>query len=163
MNKKAIAVLSGLTGMVVGTSLGIGIVSKTIGNSEQKIQKMAEKHFALFLLMNQWVKVKQKGKNLSSYFEKRGYHNIAIYGMSYVGETLVDELMGTGINIAYGIDQNADGLYSDIDVVSLDEVLDDVDVIVVTAITFFNEIEKKLKEKTTAPIISLEEIISDLE
>lgn len=55
--------------------------------------------------MNQWVKIKQEGKNLSEYFEESWYKRIAIYGMNYAGETLVDELKDIGITIAYGIDK----------------------------------------------------------
>ena len=62
------------------------------GEAEGKTRELAEKHLALFLMMNQWVKVKQEGKNLSCYFEKNGYKKIAIYGMSYAGETLLEEL-----------------------------------------------------------------------
>lgn len=162
MNKRVVAIISGLSGVALGTLLGIGFISKVIGNSEKKIQKMSEKHLALFLLMNQWVKVKQRGNNLSSYLKKNGYHNIAIYGMNYVGETLVDELKDTGIHIAYGIDQKADGLYADINIVSPEDELESVDAIVVTAITFFDEIEEKLKRKTDVPIISLEEIVCEV-
>ena len=58
---------------------------------------------SLFLMMNQWVKVKQDGKNLSSYFEKEGYKQIAIYGMSYAGETLMEELIDSPVTVKYGI------------------------------------------------------------
>ena len=112
--------------------------------------------------MNQWVKVKQEGKKLSTYFEQNGYKKIAIYGMSYAGETLVDELKDTGIEIVYGIDKRADSLYADIDIISIDDLRDDVDAIVVTAITFFDEIEEMLSEKVDCPIISLEDILYEV-
>lgn len=86
--------------------------------------------------MKQWVEVKQEGKNLSEYFMRSGYKNIAIYGMSYAGETLVNELKDTEINVKYGIDRNADSIYGEIDVVSMEDDLEEVDAIVVTAITF---------------------------
>jgi len=52
--------------------------------------------------------------------------------MSYAGETLIAELKGTEIEIAYGIDRNADNIYADMDVVSVDDVLEPVDAVVVT-------------------------------
>ena len=91
--------------------------------------------------MNQWVKVKQEGKQLSHYFKNNGFKKIAIYGMSYAGKTLIDELKGTGITVAYGIDKKADTIYADIDILSVEDSLADVDAVVVTAITFFNEIK----------------------
>lgn len=158
MNKGVIGVLSLLAGAAVGAA-GTG---KTIGKQVNENKQMSDKHLALFLMMNQWVKVKQEGKNLASYFEKEGYKEIAIYGMSYAGETLVEELEGSNIKIKYGIDRKADNIYADIDIVSPDDSLDEVDAIVVTSITFFDEIEAKLSEKIDCPIISLEDILYEV-
>lgn len=88
MKKGTISILSVLTGVVFGG----GIAGKFIGDKEKEAQGMSKKHLSLFLMMNQWVRIKQEGKNLSSYFEKNGYKNIAVYGMSYAGETLIEEL-----------------------------------------------------------------------
>ena len=82
--------------------------------------------------------------------------------MSYAGETLIEELKETEIEIAYGIDKKADSLYSDIDVFSMEDLLEEVDVIVVTAITFYDEIEEKLSEKVKCPIVSLEDILYEV-
>lgn len=158
MKKSLISILSLLT----GAAAGAGTVGKISGDKLQKAKNMSDKHLALFLMMNQWVKVKQEGKNLSSYLQKNGYKRIAIYGMSYAGETLVEELKNTGIEVAYGIDKNADSMYSDVDIMSMDDSLDEVDAIVVTAITFFDEIEEKLLEKMDCPIISLEDILYEV-
>lgn len=158
MRKGMISVLSTLA----GTMLGAGVVGRMTGERIRYKQRMSEKHLSLFLMMNQWVKVKQEGKNLASYFEQKGYKKIAVYGMSYAGETLVAELMGTDISIAYGIDKNADSIYVDVDIMSMEEDLDPVDAVVVTAITFFDEIENKLSEKIDCPIISLEDILYEV-
>ncbi len=155
MKKGVISALSALA----GAAAGAGAVGKVIAEANEKSKAMSDKHLALFLMMNQWVKVKQKGKNLSEYFKKNGYQKIAIYGMSYAGETLVDELKNTGIEVAYGIDRNADALYSDVEVRSLEEELGEVDAVVVTAITFFDEIEEKLSTKLSCPIVSLEDVL----
>lgn len=155
MRKGIITILSTLA----GAATGAGVAGKMAGKKTKTVQQYADKHLALFLMMNQWVRVKQEGKNLSSYFERNGYKRIAIYGMSYAGETLLEELRGTGIEIVYGIDQKADSLYADVDIVSLEDSLEEVDAVVVTAITFFDEIEAKLSEKVNCPVISLEDIL----
>lgn len=162
MKKGTISALSALTGTVVGVVAGYAAVAKVTGATESKTMQLAEKHFALFLMMNQWVKVKQEGKNLSSYFAKHGYKKIAIYGMSYAGETLLDELKDSEVQVAYGIDQNADGIYADVDIVSVEDTLEEVDAIVVTAITFFGEIEEMLGKKVKCPIVSLENILNEV-
>lgn len=158
MNKGMVSAISALT----GAALGAGVVGKVTVEEKEKMKSMSDKHLALFLMMNQWVKVKQEGKNLEAYFKKNDYRRIAIYGMSYAGETLINELEDTEIDVAYGIDKNADTIYSAIDIYSMEDDLEEVDAIVVTAITFFHEIEQKLSEKAACPIISLEDVLYEV-
>ena len=161
MNK---AIKSSILSAIGGIAVGAAGIRKFMGKRVENIKNLSDKHLDLFLMMNQWVKVKQDGKNLSQYFEKAGYKNIAIYGMSYAGETLVDELKNTDINVAYGIDKKSASkyYYTAIDILSTDDDLEPVDVVVVTAITFFDEIEEKLSEKVSCPIISLEDILYEV-
>lgn len=151
-----------LLALIGGISLGAIITDGRMRKEVKKKEDMSRKHLALFLMMNQWVKVKQEGKYLASYFVKNGYQNIAIYGMSYAGEALLNELKGTEIQVAYGIDQNAGSVYSDIDIVSSESNLREVDAIVVTAITFFEQIEEMLADKVQCPVISLEDILYEV-
>jgi hypothetical protein len=162
MNKGIKTAATVLVSILTGAFAGATAVGKITGEKINKSQGYADKHLALFQMMNQWVKVKQEGKNLSSYFEKNGYKKIAVYGMSYAGETLLDELKDTDIKVAYGIDKNAESIYMDVDVVTLDDHLEEVDAIVVTAITFFDEIEEKLSAKIDCPIVSLEDILYEV-
>uniref|UniRef100_N2B5Y2 C-methyltransferase domain-containing protein n=1 Tax=Eubacterium plexicaudatum ASF492 TaxID=1235802 RepID=N2B5Y2_9FIRM len=158
MNKPVISVLSLLT----GSAIGAGVVKKTLLKNKQQVQSLADKHLALFLMMNQWVKVKQEGKNLTSYFEEHGYKKIAIYGMSYAGETFFDELRDTSVEIVYGIDKKTSALNVELEVVSVDSELEEVDAVVVTAITYFDDIEKALSAKLNCPILSLEDILYEV-
>ena len=135
--------------VLAGAIAGAGAIGKVEAGRLHHLQQLSDKHLALFLMMNQWVKVKQEGKSLTSYFEKNGYKKIAVYGMSYAGET-------------YGIDQRADSIYADVNIVSVEGELELVDAVVVTAITFFDEIEEKLSEKVNCPIISLEDILYEV-
>lgn len=158
MNKGVVSVLSA----VIGAAAGAGAMRKATAEEAEKQRALANKHLELFLMMNQWVKVKQEGKNLSEYFERNGYKKIAVYGMSYAGETLVDELKGTNIEVVYGIDRNADSICSDLMIVTMEDDLSEVDVVVVTAISFFDEIEEKLAQKLDCPAISMEDILYEV-
>lgn len=158
MKKTVIGILSALFGAAAG--------AKTVEmRMKQKIaekKSMSDKHFQLFIMMNQWVRVKQKGKNLSDYLERKGIHRIAIYGMHYAGETLVEELRHSNIEIAYGIDRRTNALFADFPIISVEDPLDDVDAIIVTPITFFDEIEQELSQKIDCRIISLEDILYEI-
>ena len=56
MKKGLISVLSAL----IGASAGAVTVGKVTGEALDKAKSMSDKHLALFLMMNQWVKVKQE-------------------------------------------------------------------------------------------------------
>lgn len=158
MKKLTLSLLS----VLGGAATSAVAVRKVTGKATEVQRNMSEKHLALFLMMNQWVAVKQEGKNLADYFEKQGYKSIAIYGMSYVGERLFEELKGSDIQVQYGIDKNADNIYMDVDIVTMEDELKPVDAIVVTPIFFFDEIEEELSKKTDCPIISLEDILYEV-
>lgn len=80
--------------------------------------------------------------------------------MSYAGERLVEELGASDITVDYVIDQNVSS--NDCKTYKMNEELPCVDAIIVTAITYFDEIESALSEKVDCPIISLEDIIYEL-
>lgn len=151
-----------LIGMLIGTIISVGCLAKLFEKTECKTRKLSNKHFELFLMMNRWVKIKQEGKNIASYFTKNGYQKIAIYGMSYVGQTLLEELKNSEIEVAFGIDKNVDAIYTDIDIIFPDSMIKDVDAIVVTAITYYDEIVEKFRDKVYCPIISLEDILYNI-
>ncbi len=154
--------LVGVLSMIGGAATSAAVVGKKLNDRVTANQALADKHLALFLMMNQWVKIKQEGKNLATFFEREGYKEIAIYGMSYAGETLLEELEGSNIKVRYGIDKNADKVDVGVNVVTPDDDLEDVDAIVVTSITFFSEIEEMLVRKINCPVISLEDVLYEV-
>ena len=114
------------------------------------------------MAFDQWLRIHQEGKTLVEYFRQNQYQTVAIYGMKELGERLYDELKGTDVTVRYIIDQNADMIYADVDVVTPEDVLEPVDVIVVTAIYYFDEIEENLSGKIQCPIVSLEDILYEI-
>lgn len=152
-------IIAGLSS-ILGVAIGAGIAGRAISKDVRNYRDYSDKHLQLFLMMNQWVKSKQENKSIAEYLEKNGYVKVAIYGMSYAGETLVNELAGSNIKVEYGIDKNAVG--ASIEVVSPEDELDEVDAVIVTAVTFFEEIEELLMGKMTCPILSLEDILYEM-
>lgn len=158
LKKIFLMVISALSGML----LWMATVGKARNKEIENLTNMSEKHLALFLMMNQWVNIKREGKHIGSYFERNGYKKIAVYGMSFAGKTLLDELEKTDICVAYAIDKNADRIYADTDVITMEDEFREVDAIVVTAITFFDEIKERLVDKVNCPILSLEDILYEV-
>ena len=159
MKKGTVACLSSLLGVMGGVVAGGSIVAKKKNVEEEKWKQMSNKHLTLMLLLNQWLITKQDGKSILDYFHRNGIKSIAIYGMSYVGERVYDELKDTDVTVKYAIDKNAENIYADVDIILPDEDMEYVDAIIVTPVLFFDEIEEMLSSKMTCPIISLEDIL----
>lgn len=162
MKKRISSILSVLLGGAAGVAAG-GIAVKTISSKKMSEKEaLGAKVHQLYMAFDQWLRIRQEGKTLVEYFEKNGYKTVAIYGMKELGERLYDELEGSDIKVKYVIDKNADQIYADVDVVTPDDELESVDVIVVTALYYFDEIAEVLGEKVDYPVVSLEDILYEI-
>ena len=83
--------------------------------------------------------------------------------MSYLGESLVRELKDSDVKVQYGIDKNAENIYSSVDVINLSADLPKVDVIVVTTVFFFDEVVEELADIVNCPVMSLEDIVYEVQ
>lgn len=155
MKRFATGLISIVTGGIVGAAAAGNVFNKKAVRGTQ----YAQKHLAIMQVMNQWIIDKQKGIELKDFFVTNGYKEIAIYGMSYLGERLVDELDGSNVTVKYAIDKNADNIYAPFEVLKPDDSLPDVDAIIVTPFFFFDEVEEDLEDKVDCPIISIEDVV----
>jgi hypothetical protein len=121
---------------------------------------LSNKHEQLFLLMSRFLCVKQDGKDISEWFARRGYETVAVYGLGAAGRHLLRELAGSRATIKYAIDKIASD--DAIPVLRPDDIFPPTDVIVVTAVSFFDEIEDMLIGKTECPIVSLEDLLYEV-
>ena len=159
MKKPVISLLSTLVGAGIGAvAVSKGVVERKTKESD-KWKELADKHLVLMQLFNQWMITKQEGKSVIDYFERENIKSIAIYGMSFVGERLYDELKKSNIDVKFAIDKKADRIYSDVEVVTPDDMFEEVDAIVVTPVFYYEEIESFLTKKTDITIISFEDIL----
>lgn len=160
MKKGTIGVLSALAGVAAGIIGGTVAAEKVLGKTDY--QQLANKHLAIMKLYDQWIQTKQEGKTIIDYFHDNDIKSLAIYGMSFVGQRLYEELKESDIEVSYAIDKNAASIYADIDILDPNDVLPQTDAIVVTAVYFYNEIEEMLEGKTDARILSFEDILYEL-
>lgn len=152
----------GILGFVVGAVAGY--TGRSIMDNKLKVAKeeKVDKFKSYYNMLNQWLALKQENKSLAEYFVTNHYKTIAIYGMGEMGNRLYEELKDTDIKIKYAIDQNPAGAFAEIDIVGSDDVLEEVDAVIVTAIFAFDKIEKMLTAKLECPIISLDDVVFDL-
>lgn len=110
-------------------------------------------------ILDYWMLLLESNLSLVHYLLKAGYHNIGIYGYGTLGKHLYRQLSNTEISVKYIIDQQKDKLHVDIPVYLPTENIPKVDVIIVSATFFYDEIYQVLKEKGAQKIISLETIL----
>ena len=120
----------------------------------EKVKKMIRINEAL----NKWLELVQNGRSLTNYFLNNGYKSVAIYGMGDLGKKLFYELTKEGVDVLYTIDKNigTDDAYK---MVSLTEKLPGADVMVVTAVSSFDEIYLDLKSRFDGEIVNIEDVL----
>lgn len=167
MNKllKSMVLLS--IGAVAGAGASIMINYQNVFKEKDiqltQQQARAVRNRTIIDVFSQWLQIRQEGKCLADYFEANGFYTIAIYGMHFLGEALLRELKSTDIEVKYAIDKNAQNISCDVPCINLKDTLGKVDVIVVTPVSAFFEIEDELSRKVDFPIISIEDVIFDMQ
>lgn len=160
--KKIYMALAVVLGGMAGATVATAVAGKKFQKQRTQLCALSDKHLTLFLMMDQWMKIRQDGKSIDLYLVEEGYKKIAIYGMGYAGQTLLRELNNTQVQVVYGIDQNAEEICSDLKIVSKEDVLEAVDAVIVTAVTAFDAIKKELENRVCCPILSLEDIVYEM-
>lgn len=137
---------------------------------EQERRKLADariKNRELFVCALDWLRLLERGANLLPYFKERDCRRIGIYGAGELAEVLIQELIKKNeVEIVYLMDQSAAAQREKYGFpVYLPEELhtvEDVDMIVVTAITYYDSISERLiRMRPEIPVVSLKNIIKD--
>ena len=82
--------------------------------------------------------------------------------MKELGEALLMELKDSKINVKYAIDKNAGDIHTTVKMLKPNDELDEVDLVIVTAIHWFDEIEIEMRDKFKCPILSIDDVLFDL-
>ncbi|MDK2932816.1 MAG: hypothetical protein PWP27_626 [Clostridiales bacterium] len=146
----------------------MAIVIYILNKNIIKKHYMGSRYKQYYNILTQWIKNKNRNRNISSYLKNKNINSIAIYGMGELGIALYEELKDTDIRIIYLVDKNANHIYYGVNeshLINVDEVSaqEEVDAIIVTPIYDYDKIKETLVNggvKTN--IISLENIIYDL-
>ncbi|MDE6433381.1 MAG: hypothetical protein K2L07_04055 [Lachnospiraceae bacterium] len=141
---------------------GVAIMGIAVKKLAETANKDVDKFRGYYNMLNQWMAIKQEGRSLEEYFIRNGYKTIAIYGMGGMGSRLYEDLKQTNIEVRYAIDQNAVCTDPELKMITIDDEIETVDVIVVTATFAYDEIKELLSKKTKTTVISLEEVVFEI-
>lgn len=152
-------IFSVFLGFWIGVIANTFMVKKKFDNRIKGECLRSTKLQEFYDLLLLWLELKQKEGTFEIYFVNNQYKSVAIYGMKEIGEALYQELENIGIEIRYLIDKNADIIYADKEIYLPEDNLPEVDVIIVTALHYYSEIEKELSAKFKYPVVNLKDII----
>ena len=158
MKKFVIGLMAGILGVGLGIAGSNYFYGKIIREKAEKINKFK----GYYNILNKWFALKSAGEKVENYFIKRGYEQIAIYGMGELGSRLVEELKDSKVQVVYGIDSKPATAYGEVIVYGIEEELPSADIIVVTPTFAFEDIRQNLEQVTDIPVVSLEDVIFGL-
>lgn len=138
------------------------ILEEIICLADKSDRQLVDKMLLNLEIMSRWLFIKNLGLNLAAYFIQNHYQKIAIYGMAELGCRLLDELEGLGLHVSYGVDRRpmAVNARNRLPIIAPNERWEqDIDVMVVTPVFYYNEIEEMIHDKVKCSVVSLKEII----
>lgn len=116
-------------------------------------------YVSYYKLLEKWMVLKEQGKKVSITLERKKWKRIIIYGLGKMANHLIAELKDSTIYIVCAIDKAAIKKYGDFPIITGEDGIPNADCIIVTPIYEYHSIKERLEEKTSVPVISLEEII----
>lgn len=127
----------------------------------QNLAGIIEEYTEYNKLLNMWLDKKQKKKRpLEEYFLDRNLQNIAIYGLGELGRKLYEELKHSKVKISCTSDRRPIAICG-VPAVSADNIPADLDAIIVTPFTEYEQICSDILKSCTLLKISLIEVIME--
>jgi len=113
-------------------------------------------------LLRRWLFLEQNDWKCSEYFTSRGFRQVAIFGLNWIGRHLADSL---GTLAVYGVElDNPSAVHERMTVYRLgDDPLPWADCMVVCDLSWTVETERMVRNEFTTEIVQLEEVLNDLQ
>lgn len=122
--------------------------------------KRNNRNLAVF---RKWVKIEEKGCRIAEWLKEHKFNKVAVYGYGYLGKHLVHELSEDGVDIVCILDKNPNTKHPVLNVCHEPDDILNVDVIIVTAVYYYESIQEELKKVTLSKIVSLWDILNDMD
>ena len=109
-------------------------------------------------LLKMWVRA-SGGDTLERYLLNRGVKRIAIYGYSDIGDLIYRCLKNTSIEIVYAIDSSGNNKQSWLDILTLQDELPPVDMVILAPVWKLENVRDALQEKLTCEIMEMSQLV----
>lgn len=129
-------------------------------NGSVELENRLQKSIQFYRMLTKWVDMKISGKGITDLLINRGITDVAVYGYAELGKLLVKELNQSNIEVAYILDKKVKE--SDMDNISIyvpQKDLPGVSAVIVTAVYYYDAIQKELMDLEFKNIISLESLL----
>lgn len=147
--------------IVVCMAVKIGKDKKFLKTYEKQ-KNLIYKQESVLKVYESWVNALQNRKRISDYLLAHNYREIAIYGLGRLGKQLYEEMIHSGINVSYVIDQNYSSEnkhYKQVCCYHPEDNLPSADIIIVTVPGEENEIAAYLKKKNAGLVKTMNDLL----
>ena len=152
--------------LLAAVIIGMYIHNTKSGEKKNVIFKRYKKYYELTTV---WLsQILSDKDSVKEYLDSSGFKKIAIYGMGSIAELLSKQFERyADVEIKYYIDRNGRELFyglNGLEVVDFEGIaeMEEVDVIIVTAIADYDEIMSEIGKKVSnVKVVSLEEIVNN--
>lgn len=127
--------------------------------------RQTEKYRIFYELTYEWMNGTIEGRHIADWIVKNGYRTVAIYGMGPLGHmTYSDLCQCKELQIKYGLDKRKNIGLKELEIYMPDSCPEPVDLIIVTAVTSYEEIRTELREKLafSCKLISLMQLVEEM-
>lgn len=125
-----------------------------------ELEKKLQKSVMFYWVLTRWMDLKIRGYGIVDILNKLKIRNIAVYGYAELGQLLCSELVNTKVQVSYLLDKRVKETgIENLPVYIPQGGLPEVDAVVVTAVYYFDEIEKDLLQMGYQNIISFRNLL----
>lgn len=139
------------------------MVDRTFFFKERRMLKKELERFQWLLkITNELLCLNISQKHWYQPLERKGYQNVAVYGMGELGIRLVEDIMlNSSMKLLYGLDQNAHQLSLVCPVYQLEEIYDlpKPDIIVLAAYSTDDSLKRSIADVSGCEVLKIEEAI----
>lgn len=135
-------------------------LTKSGSQMVDRLLEIIDKNREITGLYERWMRLKTRSGGVFTFIRDNEFKKVAVYGMGTLGRSLCDELAYNGIEIVYIMDRDKNVRYREYPCYTMQDELPEADVIIITPITSFEEIQAGLAKQVDCPLLSLDDIIS---